>query len=41
VTVEDLDSRNGTYVRVRGRRRLSVGDALRVGSAGLQIRAPG
>lgn len=38
VTVEDLDSRNGTYVRVRRRRRLEVGDALRVGSAGVQIR---
>jgi hypothetical protein len=39
VTVEDLDSRNGTYVRVRGRRRLEVGDALRVGSAGVQVRS--
>lgn len=39
VTVEDLDSRNGTYLRVRGRRRVDVGDALRVGSAGLQIRS--
>lgn len=38
-TVEDLDSRNGTYVRIRGRRRLEVGDALRIGSAGVQIRA--
>ena len=39
VTVEDLDSRNGTYLRVRGRRRVDVGDALRVGSAGVQIRS--
>jgi len=38
VTVEDLDSRNGTYMRVRRRVALSVGDSLRVGSAGLQIR---
>ena len=38
VTIEDLDSRNGTYLRVRGRHRLDVGDALRVGSAGVQIR---
>jgi hypothetical protein len=41
VTIEDLDSRNGTYLRLRGRRRLESGDALRVGSAGLQIRHPG
>ena len=40
VTIEDLDSRNGTYLRVRKRTRLRVGDALRVGSAGIQIRAP-
>lgn len=39
VTVEDLDSRNGTYLRVRSRRPLDVGDALRIGSAGLQIRS--
>jgi len=41
VTIEDLDSRNGTYIRVRRRMRLRLGDALRVGSAGIQIRAPG
>lgn len=39
VTLEDLDSRNGTYLRVRGKRYLEVGDALRVGSAGIQIRS--
>jgi len=38
VTIEDLGSRNGTYVRIRGRSVLGVGDALRVGSAGLQVR---
>ncbi|MCG3136141.1 MAG: hypothetical protein HMLKMBBP_03981 [Planctomycetes bacterium] len=38
VTVEDLDSRNGTYLRIRRRISLDVGDALRVGSSGLQIR---
>jgi hypothetical protein len=38
VTIEDLGSRNGTYVRVRERSVLDVGDALRVGSAGLQVR---
>ncbi|MCE9634998.1 MAG: FHA domain-containing protein [Planctomycetes bacterium] len=41
VTVEDLDSRNGTYLRVRARRRLDTGDALRIGSAGVQIRSGG
>ncbi len=39
VTLEDMDSRNGTYLRVRERTELAIGDALRVGSAGLQIRA--
>lgn len=39
VTIEDLDSRNGTYLRVRGKRHLEIGDALRVGSAGIQIRS--
>jgi FHA domain len=39
VTLEDMDSRNGTYLRVRERTELHVEDALRVGSAGLQIRA--
>jgi hypothetical protein len=39
VTVEDLDSRNGTYIRVSKRRTLEVGDALRIGSAGLQVRS--
>jgi len=38
VTIEDLGSRNGTYVRVRSRTVIDVGDALRVGSAGLQVR---
>jgi hypothetical protein len=38
-TVEDLGSRNGTYVRLRRRRELEVGDALRIGSAGLQVRS--
>ncbi len=38
VTIEDLGSRNGTYVRVRGKSVIDVGDALRVGSAGLQVR---
>ncbi len=38
VSVEDLGSRNGTYLRVRGRSELEIGDALRIGSAGLQIR---
>jgi hypothetical protein len=38
VTVEDLDSRNGTYLRVRRRVQLAHGDALRVGSAGVQVR---
>jgi len=41
VAVEDLGSRNGTYVRVMRRCRLEVGDALRIGSAGLQIRSIG
>lgn len=39
VTLEDLDSRNGTYLRVRGKIALGVGDALRIGSSGVQIRA--
>ena len=39
VTIEDLGSRNGTYLRVRERTRLEPGDALRVGSAGLQIKS--
>lgn len=38
VTVEDLGSRNGTYVRVRERTQIETGDALRIGAAGLQIR---
>jgi hypothetical protein len=38
VSVEDLDSRNGTYLRLRTRTALSVGDSLRVGSSGIQIR---
>jgi hypothetical protein len=38
VTVEDLDSRNGTYLRVRERCELKVEDALRIGSAGIQVR---
>lgn len=39
VTVEDLDSRNGTYLRVRRKTALDAGDALRVGSAGIQVRS--
>lgn len=39
VTVEDMDSRNGTYLRVRATQELRPDDALRVGSAGIQIRA--
>lgn len=39
VTLEDMDSRNGTYLRVRERLELHADDALRIGSAGLQIRA--
>jgi hypothetical protein len=39
VTLEDMDSRNGTYLRVRERTELRPEDALRIGSAGLQIRA--
>lgn len=39
VTLEDMDSRNGTYLRVRERQELRADDALRIGSAGVQIRA--
>jgi hypothetical protein len=39
VTLEDMESRNGTYLRVRERQELRADDALRVGSAGVQIRA--
>lgn len=39
VTLEDMDSRNGTYLRIREKHELRPEDALRVGSAGLQIRA--
>ena len=39
VTLEDMESRNGTYLRVRERTELRPEDALRIGSAGLQIRA--
>ena len=39
VTVEDLDSRNGTYLRVRRKTSLEVGDSLRIGSAGVQVRS--
>jgi hypothetical protein len=39
VTLEDMESRNGTYLRVRERQELRPDDALRVGSAGVQIRA--
>jgi hypothetical protein len=38
VTLEDMDSRNGTYLRIRERQELRADDALRVGSAGVQIR---
>jgi FHA domain-containing protein len=38
VTLEDMESRNGTYLRVRERQELRADDALRVGSAGVQIR---
>jgi hypothetical protein len=38
VTVEDMDSRNGTYMRLRAKQQLEPEDALRVGSAGVQIR---
>ena len=38
VTAEDLGSRNGTYIRIRERASLDVGDALRIGAAGLQVR---
>jgi hypothetical protein len=38
VTVEDMQSRNGTYLRVRARCELVADDALRVGSSGIQIR---
>jgi FHA domain-containing protein len=41
VTVEDMDSRNGTYLRVRERTELRADDALRIGSAGVQIRTKG
>jgi len=39
VTVEDMESRNGTYLRVRARCELAAEDSLRVGSSGIQIRA--
>ncbi len=42
LTVEDLDSANGTFVngeRVRGCRVLRVGDALRVGTTTMQVKA--
>jgi FHA domain-containing protein len=38
VRVEDMDSRNGTFLRVRQTVKLEPGDALRVGSAGLIVR---
>jgi hypothetical protein len=38
VTVEDMQSRNGTYLRVRSRQELVADDALRIGSSGVQIR---
>lgn len=38
VSLEDLGSRNGTYLRVRRRTPLQPGDALRVGSAGVKVR---
>ncbi len=38
VVAEDLGSRNGTYLRIRARTALEIGDALRIGAAGLQIR---
>jgi len=39
VSVEDLGSRNGTYLRLCERERLDIGDALRIGSAGLQVKS--
>jgi hypothetical protein len=39
VTIEDMDSRNGTYLRLRAKQQLEPEDALRGGSAGVQIRA--
>ncbi len=44
LTIEDLDSSNGTFVngeRVRGRQLLRVGDAVRIGSTTLQVTEPG
>jgi hypothetical protein len=38
VTVEDMESRNGTYLRLRGRRDLHIDDSLRIGSSGLQVK---
>lgn len=38
VRLEDMGSRNGTFLRVRRTWKLEPGDALRVGSAGLIVR---
>ncbi len=43
VTIEDLGSANGTFVngeRVHGRRMLTVGDSVRVGSTTLELTGP-
>lgn len=40
VRLEDLGSRNGTFLRVRRTTRLEAGDSLRVGAAGLIVRGP-
>jgi len=39
VRVEDMDSRNGTFLRVRKTIRLEPGDSLRIGQAGLIVRS--
>jgi pSer/pThr/pTyr-binding forkhead associated (FHA) protein/predicted Ser/Thr protein kinase len=44
LSIEDLGSANGTFVngeRVVGRRALSAGDSVLVGSTALEVRAPG
>jgi hypothetical protein len=38
--LEDLESRNGTFLRVRRTTQLEPGDSLRVGAAGLIVRGP-
>jgi pSer/pThr/pTyr-binding forkhead associated (FHA) protein len=38
VYLEDLDSANGTYLRIRGRVEIRAGDMFRVGDQILRLR---